>query len=91
MEISSILSTVSLVAFVLAAILIVLALVKGRKNMKLYYRWSIVGLIFLLIGEVVTLFNEYAYVSNQINMFNVLFLVLTIILIVYIIVKSRKM
>ncbi|AMP20834.1 hypothetical protein AZF37_06300 [endosymbiont 'TC1' of Trimyema compressum] len=81
----------SFLAFIMAAILIILALVKGRKSMRTYYRLSIAGLTTLLIGEILQIVNDYVFLSGMISMFNVLFLVLTIVLMIIIINRYRKL
>ena len=91
MDMQIILAVSSMVAFIVAAILIIVALVKGRKSMRMYYRFSIVGLATLLVGEVLQIINDYVFLSGMVNVFNILFLVVTIALIIIIVNRYRKL
>ncbi|AMP20835.1 hypothetical protein AZF37_06305 [endosymbiont 'TC1' of Trimyema compressum] len=59
-----ILLIVTYALWIVAAIILVLALVKGKKDMQKYHFFNIIGLSFLGLGGVVYLIRDYLVYSS---------------------------
>ena len=76
--------------WIVAAIILVLALIKGKSDMKKYHFYNIIGLSILGLGGLAYLLRDYFYVSGSINTISLLLFILILILIGSNIFKFKK-
>lgn len=85
-----ILLVVSMILWGIGFIAIVMALVKGKNDMKKYHFFNIIGLSLLVIGAIMYIIKDYIF-ANQLNPINLILLVLILVLVINNIIKFKKL